>query len=62
MHVGGHVVVGDILRGPKCFIFVPSEFIEPKNVKFDINIVIFGQLNANLGCIFNACWRPCCCC
>jgi len=33
------------------FYFVISEFIEPKNVKFDINIVIFGQRNAKLGCI-----------
>ena len=29
--------------------FITSEFLEPKNVKFDINIVIFGQLNAKLG-------------
>ena len=32
-----------------------SEFLEPENVKFDINIVIFGQRNAKLGrirCIF----------
>ena len=26
-----------------------SEFLKPKNVKFDINIVIFGQRHAKLG-------------
>ena len=34
-----------------------SEFLEPENVKFDINIVIFGQRNAKLEriqCIFVA--------
>ena len=28
--------------------FGTSEILEPDNVKFDINIVIFGQLNAKL--------------
>ena len=34
-----------------------SEFLEPENVKFDINILIFGQHSAKLGriqCIFVA--------